>query len=90
MSAEEAKGKELEQVNEVESSEDALEQSWEFLTGITEKVSVLPKSEQDKIMEIGRQLSAAGASYNHTVPNPNRRPRSPAKEAALKNKSASH
>jgi hypothetical protein len=89
MSAKEDKGKELEQVNKVEGPEDALEQSWEFLTGVTEKVSVLPQSEQDRIMELGKQLSAAGASYDHIVPNPNRRQISPAKEAALK-KSAAH
>ena len=68
---------------QIEDPEEALERSWDFLTYVTEKVSVLPQEVQDNIMEIGKQLSAAGASYNHTIPNPHRRPRSPAKEAAL-------
>lgn len=90
MSVEEAKERDLEKVK-VEDPEEALERSWDFLTYVTEKVSVLPQSEQDKIMEIGKQLSAAGASYNHMVPNPNRRPRSPAKEAAKEaKKGATH
>lgn len=74
---------------QVDSEEERLERSWDFLTYVTEKVSALPQSEQDKIMAIGKQLSAAGTSYNHTVPNPNRNPRSPAKEAALKNNTKS-
>lgn len=73
-------------IAQIEDPEERLERSWDFLTYITEKVSALPQDVQDKIMEIGRQLSAAGTSYNHTVPNPHRKPRSPAKEEALNNK----
>jgi hypothetical protein len=83
--------KDADSTPQANSEEERLERSWDFLTDVTEKVSSLPQSEQDKIINIGRQLSAAGASYNHTVPSPDRRTRSPAKEAAKSaKKSASH
>ncbi len=51
------------------SKEELIERSWDFLTHITERVSTLPEATQQKILDIGRQLSKSGAAYGHTVPD---------------------
>ncbi len=51
------------------SKEELIEKSWDFLTHITEKVSVLPEDTQQKILDIGKQLAKSGAAYGHTVPD---------------------
>ena len=51
------------------SKEELVEKSWDFLTHITEKVSLLPETTQQKILDIGRQLAKSGAAYGHTVPD---------------------
>lgn len=60
------------------------ERSWDFLTIITERVESLPQEVQTRIVELGKQLSQTGASYNHDSNKPNRPPISPAKQLAAK------
>ena len=80
----------LQHISESLSKEEMIERSWDFLTFITEKVALLPQEQQEKIIQLGRQLSAAGTSYNHTIENPYRRKASPALEATVKKEGTVH
>jgi hypothetical protein len=45
-----------------------LEESWKFLTDITEKVMMkFSKNDQQKLLQIGKVLAAAGMIYQHVI-----------------------
>ena len=57
-----------------------VEQSWLFLTKITEAVARLSDSVQEKILELGKSLVSANFTYLHTVEKQNKIKSSSAKE----------
>ena len=69
----------------IQSTQDFIvEQSWLFLTKITEAVANLSEAIQNRITDIGKVLAKNNVNYVHVVDSGSKVPVSPAKSAALK------